>query len=102
MVTVVPLDVIVLPLKLISPVELPPPLPIPKFAGVIFFKTPPSFIKTWSASLLEVVVVPASALPVVSIVPLASGKVTVLAELIVVGVCKIYSYVLVWFSHSMY
>ena len=50
------------------------PVVIPKLVGVIFFIVPPSSIKTKSASLLDVVVVGVSELPVVNTVPDASGK----------------------------
>ena len=61
------------------------PAVIPKLDGVIFFIVPPSSTKTKSASLLDVVVVGVSELPVVNTVPDASGKRTVRSPLIVVG-----------------
>ena len=50
-----------------KPFDAPPEV-IPKLAGVIFFIVPPSSTKTKSASLLDVVVVGVSELPVVNTV----------------------------------
>ena len=65
------------------------PAVIPKLVGVIFFIVPPSSIKTKSASLLDVVVVGVSELPVVNTVPVASGKVIVLSAVGSVATTKV-------------
>jgi len=46
---------------------------------LIFLRVPPSLIRKWSRSANVVVVAPASALPVVTTVPVASGSVIVLS-----------------------